>query len=229
MAVYTDDFNRANGAINVGNSNWAAIDAIGLPNIVTNKVNSNGGAAYYNVAFSNDQYCQFSIANTNIPFGGTTSYVAIRCAGSDQSCYRVSISISDNGIDAYDRSIWIERLNAAGAATVIGSSFADTSTDPFYRITAVGNVITAQTGPAANGPWTDRASATDSTYASGKAGFFTAGTNPQYDNFEAGDIGGGGGGSGPRNTAIYLQSGTVGGRSSTMTLRFTPDGQKRFS
>lgn len=194
MTIYTDNFNRANGAINVGNSDWVAWGSKAMPAITASTVvglNAVVGA-YYNQTFSGDQSCALLLNGLNQNFATRNAYMFVRGNGSDLACYMLNVVSTDNGETGYDLFASVNILNAAGGvAAVIGSyNEPDAGGNGAFTLAATGSTINAYRGGVLI------ISGNDSSIAGGKPGFYAVagGAGPAADQFSAEDFGGGGGG-----------------------------------
>lgn len=202
MAIYTDNFNRADDSTGIGGS-WLKIDANGAAaklGISTNRAapltaSSGGTPMYvYNNTFGADQYAQIEIGSGSSFLGGFTynPYIGVILRGGAAS--------SGNGYLMQIRDV------AGGAVVTIvaysGGFGGATILSPSAITLAVGDVIRAEvsgTGASTNfvikknGSQIYTATDTAGTYSSGKAGisgFYltTVGTNMFMDNWEGGDL-----------------------------------------
>ena len=199
MAIYTDDFNRTNGAISVGNAAWVARSGYTIPSISANVcVVQTAVGAYYNQTFNNDQYCQVSTNGLSIAFQSRHVYMFVRGNTTDQACYAIDIVSTDNGETGWDLNLTINLIAANGAPTPLNSySEVDAGATGLWKLEAIGSVISVYRDSIL------KLQVTDGTIAGGKPGFYGAAGNTgvTVDNFEAGDIGGGG-----NNTNLILNT-----------------------
>lgn len=217
MAVYTDDFNRADDSTGIGGS-WLKIDSNGSAakvGISTNRAapltaSSTGTPMYvYNNTFGADQYAQIAIGSGSTFLGGFTynPYIGLILRGGAAS--------SGNGY-------LVQIRDAAGGAQVVIVSYSGgfgstTILSPSSVTLAVGDVIRAEvsgTGASTafvvkkNGTQIYTATDTSGTYSSGKAGLFGfyssgIGTNMFMDNWEGGDLSGSSSSVVPEAAAFY--------------------------
>jgi len=215
MTTYTDNFNRANGAISVGNAAWVALSGYTIPSIVTNAVNMNATVgAYYNQTFTDDQYVQIVPVGMQQLFAARTMWMFIRGNASDKACYSMALNSNDNGDTGWDIGITLYRLASNGAATQIGATYseADVGINGTFRLAVTGSTINGyRDGVLVT-------TATDTNIAGGKPGFYglTGNTGVTVDNFEAADTG-----APPATntkTQILIRQGTTGNRA-LMTFR----------
>lgn len=205
MAVYTDDFNRADNSTNPG-GNWARYDSLGLASakcgISVNRfclltLGGNGNPIYgYNNTFANDQYSQAAIGSGTTFLGGSSTTnpnlgLLLRCQATGGSAYYFRIYDNPSGsITSY--------IHILSGGYVTGTVMA-ASTAVSY---AVGDVIRFEvSGSGASTNFivkknnTQIFTATDSagTYSSGKAGITgvynsIVGTHAFWDDWEGGDL-----------------------------------------
>lgn len=167
----SDNFNRANA--NPLDGNWTNGTSSGMA-IVSNA--AAGGTASSNRAFwngdlfANDHYSQ--CISPTISDGGP----AVRCS-TGNNYYGLYIQGSQLKIEKF----------VSGSATLLGSAYSYTpTTSEVFKLTAVGTTISVY----ANDVFLF--SRTDSALASGAAGMHTYGTTTRLDNWEGGDVAGGG-------------------------------------
>jgi hypothetical protein len=187
MAIYTDNFNRANDVINAFNYSWVAISGRSIPAITGNLVGMNAVVgALYNQRFDNDQYSQATLSGLNQGFTSRNAYLFVRGNSSDQEKYELNIYSTDNGDTGYDVTISINYVNAAGAVTLLNSvgPIVDAGGNGTWKIAVTGSSINVYRDTVF------QVGATDSTITSGKPGFYAVagGAGPTLDNFEAADI-----------------------------------------
>jgi hypothetical protein len=181
-AVATDNFNRADGSLG---SNWT--DQEPGSAIASNEVTGSGGDggfnhAYWNAdAFDDDQYAQIVIKTT-----GTYIGPSVRCSGLNKA-YLLQTTGSGSTLFKWDTGF--TNLGSYGAV----------SANDVVKLEVTGTTLKVYINGAQNG-----SNATDSGLASGSAGIYTAGTTARADDWEGGNVGGGGGA-----TAIPV---LVGGR-----------------
>lgn len=174
MAVYTDDFNRANG--NLG-SNWTDLFIANSAQISSNQLvgnYNNSWAAYYSAGtLGNDQYSKIQI--TTVPTGSQGFGVAVRCSGGvgTETYYAFGCSASSSSIEKF----------VSGTFTLLKGSIATTfSVGDYIEVRVSGTTISGYK----NGVFVD--SATDSSISSGKAGVWGYLVGGTGDSWEGGDL-----------------------------------------
>lgn len=171
MAVFTDNFNRADGALG---ANWTS--GVGDFAVNTNRAahSVNPSAAYYSAGtLGNDQYAQCAVINAG---SGAYSGVALRCSGTGATFAAIGVR-ADNSVDVE------VHLFSGGVDTFqYGFATAFNGTTDILKAQVVGTTLTIYK----NGVSIDSRSLT-SPPASGFAGIFSAHTGP--DDWEGGDAG----------------------------------------
>lgn len=182
MAVYTDDFNRANANLAAP---WGTMSGEVTFAVVANQCTPTGGlgsdaANYYNNVFGNDQYSQFVLKALS---GGTPSTdsgggPAVRCSTSARTYYRIIIhaAASNNTV--------IAKFVAGAFSLVSGYATVPWAVNDVVRVEVSGTRITVKR----NG--SSVLSFTDSSIASGVAGidYSSAITGFTIDDWEGGDL-----------------------------------------
>ena len=179
--VYTDNFNRTNGALTTPWTQSSSAGGTVVPTITSNQVGNSGGntaRALYNSALSADQFCQFTIASYDA--ANTRSILAsVRSSLTANTSYSAEV-YDNNGAGQYQ--IRILKLVAGtgtviGAAVTLGSSFAG----KVLRCEVQGTTIRALLDGVV------QVTATDSAITSGLPAF-DAPTGAKLDDWSAGTI-----------------------------------------
>lgn len=174
-----DNFNRADGSLG---SNWTQANGTNNPRISSNALDSfdasNDCLAYWNAdSFNNDQYSQLVYKSGTGQFLGPSA--------------RVSAS---NGYGTELNQVggrYLFKVVAGVTTTIASDSGASFAANDLYRLECSGTSITLKK----NG--TNVFSVTDTAVPSGAAGvtgYGTGGGATAWDDFEGGNLGGGGGG-----------------------------------
>lgn len=170
----SDNFNRANGSLG---ANWTAITSMSGHSIAgTSYVygTSSNGSYWSANAFANNQYSEATYAT------GDDITVAVRASPSAQTYYYAT---AYNFFDDVDDWTYFEIYKVVGgSSTLLASSYIAGSrvSNNIYtvRLTASGTTLTMYTGDATNDiretSWTQRHQITDSSIASGSAGFIAS-------------------------------------------------------
>lgn len=197
MAVYTDDFNRAN--TQVMGSNWTILQendngGFGFK-ILSNQLvwdNSASAAAVmrYNNTFTADQYSQFKVVTSVYQSGsGDVRYCGpgTRLNGSggtfNDGYVATAIISSDitnvNNITLYN----------GGSGSLVASGFANVSANDIIKITSVGTTHTYYRNGSSQGSGTD--ATFNTTNAAGVYAVLSGGGSPPatMDDWEGGDVG----------------------------------------
>ena len=179
----TDGFAAANGtALTTYSASWTNNGSTFA--IFSNALrcsNAAEGAAHWNAdTFSNDQYATATVvAITNVSYIG----VSVRCHATATTFY---------GFEANSNDASYLFKYVAGVSTQLGSTGAVFTVTDVLRLEASGTTITPKVdGSTLNPPGAQ----TDSSISSGFAGVVGAGsdTGSRIDNWEGGNLGGGGG------------------------------------
>ena len=178
MAEFTDNFNRADGAVG---SNWTTLTGVNALQVISNQVNAaavapniaGGHVATATATFAADQEAECQISAWN-PFD--------RCGPG----VRMS---GDNGYIAYAFSttnLSIQRMDG-GALTGLGSAYNWGGTSSLVRLSVEGTTVKLFVDGV------ERVSVTDSTHATGQPGlYYNRGDSglTRLDDFYATDLGG---------------------------------------
>jgi hypothetical protein len=174
-ALFSDDFNRANGSVGADWTATLGLGAGGSPQIASNQVNAGGvdaGAFNNSVVYPNDQYAQAVI-------GGERQAVGVRCTavGGEIDTYYFFTRLSDGAIaiNKYTNNVGAANITTGTASLNIG--------DTIYlqisgtSLTAKVNGVTVLTG-------------SDGSFASGSAMLWVGSTGGDgiIDNFESGNL-----------------------------------------
>lgn len=178
MATATDDFNRAD-ASSLG-ANWT--DLSGNFQIVSNEARSKNNGVFDSVlwnanSFGADQYSQVKDTTVTNYFGPCCRHDGTAVGSGDTHYF-----IYTGGAQLLKR--------VAGAQTQI-ASFSAPSANTTVKVEANGTTIAAYYGGVS------QASVTDGSIASGSVGLWGCNAGAGGDDWEGGDIGGGGGGARP--------------------------------
>lgn len=189
----SDDFNRANGAINIGETSWAAAPSHSFPSIASNKVlvsnTTTKYGAYWDDSFSNDQYAEAEITDVGTSSAaGRFVGVLVRQSTSTDTHYRAVVETygtGENYISLYKNVSGVESI-----LTFAASSFNQYSN---IRLEVSGTSLTVKTKTTPGGSYSTTLTHTDSSIASGKPGislYPQSGANTELvlDNFAAGDL-----------------------------------------
>lgn len=179
MASFSDNFNRADGALG---SNWSTVTGRSALQIASNAVNAASVAwcaarvATGAATIGNDQYAQATIANV-----GAFDYVGVlvRVDGSGNG-YGVHI---DGRSGIATNSIF--KMTAGGVTGYLGTGSLTVSAGDVLRLEMSGSTLTLKK----NGATVD--TATDATYASGQPGILSDYGNTNVgilDDFSGGDL-----------------------------------------
>jgi hypothetical protein len=178
--VTTDDFNRGS-TVTLCTGNWTCID--GSSFVVTNTAaepdnGSQGNFAYYSGAsFTDDHYSQVKWSSS-----GATNGVGPA----------VRVSATDDGYmyQVHDTSIYRFDDVSAGTYTMIKACTDSPSVGDTLKLEISGTTLTV----SRNGTPVSGCTITDATYASGEPGVYgSVSSGMQFDDWEGGDVGGGGG------------------------------------
>lgn len=179
MTTYSDNFNRSNST-SLG-SPW--VDVTGGWGVLSNGAytpNNADNFSYYNNTTANDQYSKATFVNLGA--SGTNDYIGVGAR----------ISAGPTGYMLYVNPLgagWVVQA-APSFSTIMSGSDTFTSGDT-VELRAVGTTITFYKNSVSIG------STTDASIASGFAGLDTFTGNDTartwFDNWEGGDVGGGGG------------------------------------
>lgn len=167
--TYTDDFNRANGALG---ANWTTAQGYNAPFISSNRVAfpSGGGAAYYNGTVSDSQWASMT-SDASSAGGGPA--VRIQTGGSTKQLYSLQIAGS---------SCSIQKTNDTTTTTLTTLSYIRQAND-VYKLKVSGS---ANFEVYVNGALLGSATDSTSPYTTGKVGVAGAQYN-NIDNWSGGD------------------------------------------
>lgn len=186
--IAADDFNRSDGGLG---GNWTATkDFFGTSSvlqIISNQAAGDGGgnwpiSLWTADSFPDDQYIEVTMIGTAIsPFVVCMGRGATNGSG-EFIGYMFGARLSD--------SVWaIWRVDGASAATALDSGIGSFSSGDVLRFELVGSALAGfQNG-------SPLASASDSTYTSGAAGLGIGSSDAKADDWSAGSMAAGGGGS----------------------------------
>ena len=169
MSVFTDNFNRANGALDATGIPW--VDQVaGLEVVGTHAVASASPTeqfSYYDTPTPDDHYAKALLAASNT-YGG----VSVRASGTGATfnAYRYV----SNTVDAQGISKWV-----SGSVTTLASASATPNVNDELYLDVVGSQLTAKI----NG--SQVATVSDGALPSGHFGIMALATG-QVDNFEGG-------------------------------------------
>lgn len=156
-----DDFNRADGSLG---SNWTTVTSMDPLAVAGNEcIGTNSGShnvAYWSAnSFDDDQFSEMTVGAAAVGPGTTYWGPVVRAQVGAQSFYVMYVNNSAVGVTIY-------RWQAGSATQIDGGGVAPTVATPgdVLRLEIVGNALTAYVNGVA------RATATDSTFASGYPG-----------------------------------------------------------
>ncbi len=193
MADYSDNFNRANGALG---SNWTLLSGAYFnasnPAIASNYVAENSSsspqraAAFWSAnSLASDQYAE--VAYQGIPTGPLYIGPAVRLGASQG--YFVKRTIYDDGKGSSGSTVALFKWNGTSESQ-IGTTIDVPSNEVVCKLTAQGSALKVYTATTHGGTYTLRIDTTDSAYGSGgSAGMWFAGYAAACDNFYGGDLG----------------------------------------
>lgn len=196
MATYNDAFPYGAGPL-ADNAGWDNAVGVGLNVTGSNTVIALGldrANLYTGTAFGADQECAADIVSGL----GSSDYAIIyaRSAGADGTLagYRASTNGHNYYISRVTAGSGTDLTLNTGGGTE-GTFGVDMSDGDKFGIRCVGTTISMLVNDVVVN------TATDATYSSGAVGIGTFSTSLTFDNFEAADVGGGGG-STPRNMLL---------------------------
>jgi len=170
-ALFTDNFNRANGAIG---ANWSQLGA--APTIASNQcaLPSTDALSYWNGGTpAADCYVKATFVNIGTNAGTNYTAILLRLNTTSFNWYQVIFST--------DADARIRRFDG-GVGTTLGAAFALPSAGQVVEFRAVGSTLSVYYDGVL------QTSRTDSTYTgTGRAGFSGRGTTLRLDDFEAGE------------------------------------------
>jgi hypothetical protein len=179
VLVTTDDFTRANGDMCTGN--WTCIDGstFTIASNAAEPTNSGqGNFAYYSGAsFTDNQYAQVKWLSAG----------AVNGVGP-----AVRVSATDDGYmyQVHDTSIYRFDDVSAGTFTMIKACTDSPSVGDTLKLEISSTTLTV----SRNGTPVSGCTITDATYATGEPGVYASvSSGMQFDDWEGGDVGGGGG------------------------------------
>ena len=175
--VYSDDFNRADGALG---ASWATFDGNPLA-IVSNKVvtSATGNrAATWETTLANDQWAEGDVVTTT-PTENQCIAPSVRMQGTNSGLYYVWLNPTNGNVE-----LW--RRIGAGSYGQLGSGVSVGVTSAKLRIEAEGTTIRAYSDGVL------RITQTDANMTNGKAGMWAYSTTttpmPTLDNFRCGEL-----------------------------------------
>lgn len=184
MSVYTDNFNRANGA---PGAPWTTVTSEGNNfTITSNQLTlSNVGAdsaMYYDGVLANDQYAQIVMTTPQTDAQDAGSGLLVRVSTSTDEYY---------GFAATGAGTTVFKRTTGGGYQILKSDATAWANGDLARIEVSGSSITIKRNGATISALTV---ASDTSLTSGRAGIRFSSTTvstPVLDDFEAGDLGSG--------------------------------------
>lgn len=178
MATYSDNFNRANGALG---DNWTLNDTDRTaPVILSNQLVHSGAATrefvqYVGGAFANDQYSKAEVVTLD------DQWLLVRCQtpSTTENCYALNIWDSA-GTQYYNMGKFV----GSTITFFLSDTVLAISTGDIIEFRAVGTVLSIWK----NGQLVEAYDDTGAEFSSGDAGIGTFGTSSIWDNWEGGDM-----------------------------------------
>lgn len=176
MAVlFTDDYNRANGAIGANYTELKAQTFSIVSNAVPCTFGSDAAAFVSAVSWPADQYAQIAISAIAGASSDSGAGLMLRCDGTDQNYYRIVINTTQISIGRF----------LAGSFSEFTTRSATWTSGDVLKAQIVGTTMKIFRNGAQLG-----ADITNSDLAAGSAGIaFSSGADGTIDDFEGGDFG----------------------------------------
>jgi hypothetical protein len=188
-ASFSDNFNRANGAVADGSHPWVVSE--GAVTIVSSAANSPNDAAgaYWNAATADNQYAEVNLAGGPAYFGSAPGFnhgAGPRVRQTSATAYYAleAWQYDDEGVVGP----FLRLFRRTGTETQVQlASYDAHAAKPYLRIEVSGDQVTAKAKQNVGDGWTTLGTTTDSAYTSGYVGIsvpFTSG----LDDFAGGDL-----------------------------------------
>jgi hypothetical protein len=171
--TYSDDFNRADGALGSNWMNWADLAPMKIAsNVAVGSSTADAGALWAANTPASNQFCQFKASSINDISLGVRIQATSLMAG-----YIFDVS---SGASGARYRIFVNSTNGTGVAVAsVGGTF--TSGDVFYTAVSGTNIVGQKNGTVV-------CTATVTMYSNGLSGIYVYGNVTTVDSFYAGDL-----------------------------------------